>query len=493
MDDQSVSVGRGMAKGAAWMVGMRLAMRGFGMVSMVILARLLVPEDFGLVALATLLSGLLEVTSNFSFDTALIRDQTAGRKHYDTAWTLSVIRSAVLAAVLVVLAIPAAQFFEDPRVEALVYCLALASFFEGFQNVGVVDFRKKLEFHKEFLFFTAQKLVSVVVGITLAFLWRDYWALIVGIMAGKGALVVFSYLMHPYRPRFCLSEWREIFHFTKWLLANNILTYVYSRTDTLLIGKFLGAQSLGIYSMAFEISNLITSELVSPIRRALFPGFAKLAADREKLKTSVLDSLALIALVGTPMAAGIGLIADPLVPILLGEKWLETIPLIEVLAIYGLFHTMSTTTGPAYLALGRPQYLTALALVGAGITVPMLFYGIDRAGAYGAAIAITVATGVLLVINYAVVMRLMNLSFKRLFGAIWRTVAAVAVMAVAVLSLKSLWPAERDMVDMSFELAALVLCGALTYCGTQLALWYLSGRPDGAERHVLTEVQRIMP
>lgn len=492
MEDQSVSVGRGMAKGAAWMVGMRLAIRGLGMASMIILARLLVPEDFGLVALATLLSGLLEVTSNFSFDTALIRDQTAGRKHYDTAWTLSVLRGITVAIVLVALASPAAQFFEDPRVEALVYCLALASFFGGFQNIGVVDFRKHLKFHKEFVLFTIQKLVSVVVGVTLAYFWRDYWALIAGIMAGKGALVVSSYIMHPYRPRFGLSEWREIFHFTKWLLANNILTYVYSRTDTLFIGKLLGAQSLGIYSLAYEISNLVTSELISPIRRAIFPGFAKLAVDREKLTASVLDTLSLIALIGTPLAAGIGLVADPLVPILLGEKWLETIPLIEILAVYGLFHTMSTTTGPAYLALGKPQYLTVLALVGAALTVPLLLYGIDRAGAVGAAVGITVATGILLVLNYLVVMRLMNLSFKRLLGAVWRTVAAVTVMAAAVLAVKSQWPAEQGIAGMVLELATLVLCGALVYCGTQLALWHLSGRPDGAERHVLTEVQRVM-
>ncbi len=482
-----------MAKGAAWMVGMRLVIRGIGMGSIIVLARLLVPEDFGLVALATMLAGLLETMSDFSFDTALIRDQSAGRKHYDTAWTLSLLRGVVLAVLLVAFAVPAAQFFEDARIETIIYWLALATFIESFQNVGVVDFRKHMEFHKDFWFMTAQKLASVTVGIVLAYFWRDYWALVVAIIVGKFARVLLSFLMHPYRPRLCLSEWHGIFHFTKWLLANNVLFYLYLRADTLIIGKLLGAQTLGIYSLAYEVSNLATTELISPIRRALFPGFAKLATDREKLNASVVDTLALIALIGAPIAVGIGLTADLLVPVLLGDKWLDAIPLIEILAIYGLLQSTNSATGPAYLALGRPQYLTALTVVSAGITIPLLIFGINKAGAPGAAIAITVAAAITLVLDLAVAMRLMGLGIARVVSALWRTAAAVAVMVLAVLALKSIWPADQGILGMSIELGAAAIFGALVYFVTQFGLWRLSGKPAGAERLVLTELRRVLP
>src|SRR5690348_14630784 len=133
----SSSLGARIAKSAAWMVAARLALRSIGLVSTVFLARLLRPEDFGLVALAMALVGTLEMLGNFSFDLALIREGRATREHYDTVWTLTIIRSAAVAVVLAALARPAASFFSDPRVEAIVYCLAVATFLEGLQNVGI--------------------------------------------------------------------------------------------------------------------------------------------------------------------------------------------------------------------------------------------------------------------------------------------------------------------------------------------------------------------
>ncbi len=139
-----------MAKGAAWMVAMRIAIRAIGLVSIVILARLLVPADFGLVALATMLYGLIEVMGQFGFDVVLIQNQSAGRRHYDTAWTLTVIRNLVLAGLLAAGAPWAAGFFEEPRLQSILYWLALAALVEGFANIGVVNFRKELRFHKDF-------------------------------------------------------------------------------------------------------------------------------------------------------------------------------------------------------------------------------------------------------------------------------------------------------------------------------------------------------
>ena len=178
-------IGRGMAKGAAWMVAMRLVVRGAGLINMVILARLLVPEDFGLVAMAMIFVGAIEVFSEFNFDVALIKKQSADRTDYDTAWTLSIIRGGVTAAVLLAIAAPAADLFDEPRLAMVIAVLSLSSVLLGFQNIGVVDFRKSLDFRRDFLFMASGKVVAVIITIGLALIWQNYWALVGGMIGGK--------------------------------------------------------------------------------------------------------------------------------------------------------------------------------------------------------------------------------------------------------------------------------------------------------------------
>jgi O-antigen/teichoic acid export membrane protein len=485
------SLGRQMAKGATWMVFMRFAIRGIGLVSMVILARLLVPEDFGLVALATMFYGLLEVMGQFSFDVVLIQNQTADRRHYDTAWTLSVLRNLVLAGLLVAAAPWAAGFFEEPRLQAILYWLALAAVVEGFANIAVVNFRKELRFHKDFALMVGAKLGMFVVAVPLAFIWRDYWALVAGIVAGAFARVVLGYLMHPYRPRFSLAKWREIMGFSKWLVMSNIGHFAFFRVDTFIIGKMAGAEALGFYSIAHEIASLPTTELVSPIRRAIYPGYAKLGSRPDLLRKSFVETLAIIVMIGVPIAVGIGLVADPLVRTVLGGKWIASIPLVQILAIYGLFAVCSANIWPVYIALKKPELFTLVMGIGLVAIVPLLLWGTNTAGVYGAAWAVTAASVIMFVVNTGVVIRLLDLSLMRLASATWRTVLAALAMAVFVLGLQTVWPLAETTADSAVLLVCCIFMGVIVYIGSHLALWRMSGSSDGAEREILKLLQSM--
>lgn len=489
MHDGAQMLGRRMAKGAAWTVLARLAVRCIGLVSMVILARLLVPEDFGLVALATLVLGLLEVTAEFGFGLALIQNQTAGRGHYDTAWTLSVLRGVVVALVMLAVAQPAAAFFDEPRLAAVLAVLALAPLIEGVANIGVINFQKDLEFGKDFVLMTAAKLGSFAVTVTLAVLWRDYWALVVGAITAKGSHVVLSYLMQPYRPRLSLAEWRSIFHFSKWIQLNSVFSFVATRFDTFIVGKLLGAQTLGLYSVAYEISTLVTSELIMPIRRVLFPGFAKIADDRDRLRQTFVDSLALMMLAGVPLSLGIALVAEPAVRVFLGPKWMEAAPLVSVLAIYGLVHVVNGNFGTVFLAIGRPHLLTALTAVGLCFALPLVGFGAMHFGALGAAVGIAAAGFLSLVVEFAMMRRVLDVSLRRLLAATWRTGLAAAAMTVAVSAVPGQWSVGDSLMEQALWLAAMVGTGALTYVGVHLGLWRLSGLPNGAESFVFTALK----
>ena len=481
-------VGRKMAKGAGWTIATRLSVQGIGFLSTIVLARLLVPEDFGLVALATTLSAALMAVTEFTFDVVLIQNQRAGRSYYDTAWTLQLWRNSVLALILVLCAGPFASLLGDPRIENILYWLSGAVLVEGLQNVGIVEFRKHFQFHKDYVFMVGGKLALIVTGIPLALWWGDYWALVGGILSGAVVKVILSYAMQSYRPRLSMAKWRAIFRFSKWLVINQAGAFAFQRSDTFVIGKVVGAQAVGVYTIAYEIANLSTSTLLAPIRRAILPGFSSVAHDLEDLRRSFVDVFAFTLLMAMPLAVGTGLIAEPLVHVVLGEKWLASIPLIQVLALYGLLSVAGAGSGPVFLALGRPQIMTYV--LGAGLTVlaPLLILGVQHAGALGAAWAVTGAVLVTAVLDIGLSARVLKLRLNSLAAASWRPLAAVTLMLAVVLQLQNSWPEPASFLEWLTLLLLCVAVGAATYVGSVAGLWLMAGRPEGAEQHLVTAV-----
>jgi O-antigen/teichoic acid export membrane protein len=182
-----MSIQREILVGTAWVAAARWGIRGLGVVSTMVLARLLVPDDFGLVALATMVAGMIAIFAEVGMLLHLIREPDPDRTHFDTVWTLRLMLGGSLAAVIFVVAPFAADWFNDPRLETVLRWLALPSLMQGLQNPGVVWFRKNLDFRRDFLFLLSQKVVSFAVALSAAALLRDYRALVAGIVAGGAA------------------------------------------------------------------------------------------------------------------------------------------------------------------------------------------------------------------------------------------------------------------------------------------------------------------
>ena len=495
-DDRSSSgpldIGRAMAKGTGWTVGTQLTIQGIAMLSTMILARLLVPADFGLVALATALAGALHAITEFSFDLALIHNQTAARREYDTAWTLSICRNAILAGALAAGASLIASSFGDERLEPVVYWLALGTFFAGFQNIAVVDFRKELAFHRDLVFMVVGKLGPALVTVPLAFIWRNYWALVAGIVAGSVFRVALSFAMHNYRPRISFEGWHGLIHFSKWLLIGNLCGFIYNRGSTFILGKISGASAVGVFTLSGEIAGIASANLLMPLRRAILPGYAKLANDVERLHDMFVDIFAITFLVGAPLTLGIGLVANPLVRITLGEQWLSAIPLIQILCVGDFLQLITAAATPVYIATGRPHY-TAMLFAGSAIAmVPLLIFATERSGVIGAAYATLVVTVLCAALDFILVNRLLHLSMSRLLARCWRSIISVTMMVAAVVGLQALWPTSKSVGNAWSILAAAVTVGGLVYSGCGFTLWFLAGRPRGAERHLFEAIKMAL-
>jgi PST family polysaccharide transporter len=484
-------VGQKMASAVGWMMLFKLVDRGVGFVSVLILARLLVPADFGLVAMATSVVALLELLSAFSFDVALIGRRNPTREHYDTAWTLNAIAGLSIAGLIVMLAWPAGIFYHETRLTPVMLVLAVASAVQGFDNVGVVAFRRDLDFRKEFVYLTLKRLATFAVVVPAAFLWRSHWALVVGIVSGRLLSVMLSYAIHPFRPRFSLQARRDLFGFSSWMLMNNLLGFVKERAPDFIVGRALGPAPLGLYSMGTELASIPTAELSAPLNRALLPGYAALSGQESALQSAYLKAFGVLALFVVPAGFGVSSTAPDLVVTLLGEKWAGAVPIVEIMAIHGIVVALQAIGYAVMLASNRPSIPARLNAVHVCVLVTALLVLTPRFGITGAAFGY-LGTGLLMApVNYYFVLAALGLSAARVLGVIWRTLAAAGVMAATLTVGREVLGARPD--SALARLLVEVPVGALAYAVTLAGLWLLSGRPAGPERAFVELVRSRLP
>ena len=484
------TIGERVQKGAAWMMLFKLVERSLGLVSTIVLARLLLPADFGLVAMATAVIALLELLSAFNFDMALIQNQSADRSHYDTAWTLNALFGLAVTVALLLMALPLSAFFGDPRLVALLLVLAPGPLIRGLENVGTVAFRKELNFDQEFKFLILKRLATFTITIGLAFYLRSYWALAGGIIIGQVYGVALSYLVHAYRPRLSLAARHELFDFSKWILLNNLISFAYLRAADFVIGRQVGAGALGLYSVANQISNMPTTELIAPINRAIYPGYAKISNDLSALRAGFVKTIAVIAMIALPAAAGIVAVAEIMVNTVLGPTWMDAVPLMQILALSGAIVALETNTFYIHLALGNVRPFTYL-MGGTSLTLVVLLVVLSNImGAVGAAVANLVVALAFFPLYYGAAMRRLELGIGPLVGALWRPLLASTVMWITV-SYAMGHVTLGSSLDNIPELLGLVSLGVASYGLAILASWLLAGKPDGAERFALDHIETL--
>lgn len=482
------STERKMASGAAWMVLFKLVERSLGLVSTLVLVRLLSPQDFGLVAMALSFIFMAELLTGFGFDVALIQNQAANDRHYHTAWTCNVLVGLFIFLLMLAAAAPIAAFYAEPAVFWVVCSLAFAPLIGGFENIGVVAFRKDLRFRSEFAFQISRKLAGFVVVIPLAFWLRSYWALVAGMLASKTAGTVISYLAHPFRPRFSISGAKSLFSFSKWLLLSNVLAFLKERLTDFVIGRSQGAASLGLYNVAYELANLPTSELGAPINRALLPGFSRIAQDPEQLRSAYVNAMGILSLFALPAAAGIFAVAEFLVPVVLGPKWLAAVSLIQILAMFGAIQLFHSSMCAVLIGIGRPVAVVKASVVFVLLLAILLIALVGPYGAIGAAVAV-VGTSILSTPAYLIAIRIhTGIGPAAFVRAITRPlVASAAMVGILHVSLPS-HVASMTGAEMTWWLIVGILLGALSYCSAVILLWMLAARPAGAEALVVGRI-----
>ena len=376
---QKEPLSKRVVRGGIWVFALRITNRGLGFIRTIILARLLAPSDFGLLGIAMLAIATLETFSQTGFQAALIQKKENVESYLDTAWTVSAIRGIVLFLILFFSAPVIAKFFNSPQATLIIKVIAVSTLLSGFRNIGILFFQKELEFNKHFIYEFSATIVDLTVAISLAFILRNVWALVWGGLAANFVRLFMSYIIQPYRPqiRFEKEKFQDLFGFGKWVIGSGILVFLITQGDDIFVGKMLGITALGLYQMAYLISNLPATEIALIISKVTFPAYSKLQEDLPKLREAYLKVLQLTAFISIPLAGGIFILATDFTQIFLGEKWMPMVPAMKVLAVCGMIRSLGATAGPVFHAVGKPNILTKLTLIKL-LTLSILIYPLTQ-------------------------------------------------------------------------------------------------------------------
>lgn len=468
----------------SWLIAAQIFERIFGLVSIAVLARLLTPADFGVIAIASTVVAAVELLSAFGFDWALVRHPKLSTDFLNTAWTLRVLLGLFTFAALASVGPLAAAFYRLAALKAVLPALGLASFLGSLENIGTVYFRREFAFHKEFLLRAVSKLSGFVVTVSVAVNFRSFWALVIGILAVKSSGTAASYVLQRYRPRFTLVCYRELLGFSSWLLIGNIVDYCRERFSDLYLGRVFGPSANGLYSMSGELSRIPISEVAAPINRVAYSKYAEDLRANRGVAGSYLEIASLIWMISLPMCAGTFAVAPEIVALLLGPKWQDAATIIRLLSVGTVFGVMTANTHYVYWVVGHSRVVAGLSAIGAAIVIPTTMICAHLAGFRGVAVAYALTNAALVPVNFSMLRRLAGVGFADLWTVTWRvTLAALAMLATLFIAIPQ--PGHETAPVASLVLSSKVLLGALTYTATAAAIWLACGRPAGPELRVL--------
>lgn len=486
-----------LLKGAAWVSAASILVNLLGIASLIALTRLLVPEDFGLVAIATAFSEIIGVVTELSLAMALVQRRGVEPVHFHTAFTMNVLRGLLVAALVVLVAPLIAEAYGDPRLTLVIQVQAIGGFIASFGNPRLILFQRDLDFSRSFIMQVTNKLVAFIVAVAVAYLYQTYWALVVGSVAAAFATVITSYILIPYRPRVSLAAWRDLLSFSIWLTLGRWIQALNWRAQPLLFGFFLPTAVVGQYNVGRRLVGQTIAQATQPVKSVLFPAFSRLQDEAERLRGGYMRSQGTICLVTFPMAAGFAFLAEDLVLLTIGEKWLPAVPVIQLVAVIRALQAVQNVNALA-MATANTKALFYRDLRAFVIRWPLLLGGMFMVGddpydmLLGALVGQIAAVLVNNLWNVQLIAKISTITIRDHFAFCWRPAVGVAVMGAVVLTAHSASPPLSDWTEIAIRAVILSALGAATYLASLYVVWFATGRKDCIETELFGIVRNLI-
>ncbi|MFB6223296.1 MAG: oligosaccharide flippase family protein, partial [Haloarcula sp.] len=353
----------------------------------------------------------------------------------------------------------------------------------GLRNPGVIYFQKSLEFDKQFIYKVSGDVVQLLVGIGYALIEPTAWAFVFGFIAADLTKLPISYLIHGYRPwlSFDLDIAKELIDYGKWLTGSSVLYFIYSQGDDAFVGWLLTPTSLAYYQYTYRFSNAPATELTQVVNSVMFPAFSKLQEDEERLRSAFLKTLRMTAFIAFPSSIGIAAIAPTFILAAFGEEWMPAVPVMQILAFYGLFRAIGRTISPVLKTIGRPDFITKLSALRVILLAITIYPLTAEFGIVGTAIAVTgIYVFPMMPLDIYIIARAIDLRIPRiLYEFIYPALACIPMGLIV-------WHLEpRVPLGPFLRLGTLILTGVVIFSASVLAI------ESQSNWQVSDEIQRV--
>lgn len=475
-----------LIRGAAWTIGTRWIIKGLGFINTVIMARLLMPEDYGIVAMGMLVVGLIQTFLDFGPSTALLRKAEVSRDEIDSAWTLGIIQGLGMG-VMLLLTLPfALAYFKEPRLTFVLLSLTASVIFISFGNIGQILARKAFIYTLDFKIATSTKVASVVTTVIAGLILRDYRALVIGIIAGYTLPVFLSYLWHPYRPRWNTSKISEIWAITKWLMLARIAQFILRKGDEFVAARIGTTHQFGLYNVGSDFGQMPVGEIGPAMLKALLPVLSSLEGNIERTNQAVIKTIAAVNTVIWPIGLGFMAIAAQATELALGSKWMDAVPFVSLFALASVLQTMTSPANTLLILHGHTRSQSQIVWIEFASFVLAAVLLVPGFHLTGLALARIVSSFVSSLVTLLYTQKICRLSMMATLKTLGRPVVGSLLMYGLVVYLM------RTLAD-TFSLPGLalttaILSGAVFFMLWSLASWHLSGQPEGLESTIMDKL-----
>jgi len=431
------------AKGIVWSVAEKWGRAAIWFLTFVVLSRLLGPEAFGLVALASTFIAFVEVFLSQGFGAAIVQRADLVREHLDTAFWATVLIGSLLTVGGIAVSGSVAAVFGEPNLGPVLRWLSISFILSALSSTQMAILRRQFAFKSLAVRSITATTAGGIVGVSLV-----------------GVIVLWR--ASDWRPGFDLSmkHYKELFTFGAYVAGHNILQVLVRRSDDLLIGYFLGPTLLGYYAIGYRLVLVIIRAATGIINSVAFPTFSRLQDNPERMRRAFYEVTQYTSLLAFPVFIGLAILAPEVVPALFGEKWAPSIPVMQVLALMGILQSGLAFNGSVMKAFGKPSWHFGIMLLNAVCTV-LGFLLVVRWGIVAVAASFVIVGYLLAPVSYMAVHRLIQIDFRTYFRQFAAPLSASLIMVILIVGLKNIF--QHQGFNSYLQLSVYLTAGGLTY------------------------------
>lgn len=459
---------RGVGAGISWSLFSQLGRQLATFGTTVLLARFLSPEDFGLIGMATVFTGLVGIVNDVGVSGALVQRKNIEEVHLSSMFWLNICVGVVLFFLTYFLSDLISEFFSSDRLSDVLKVIGVAFVAGSLSIVQQSILLRGLDFKPLAVIETISVLLAGAVSVLAAFLGFGVWSIVFQLVLAPVFTSIGLWIRSSWRPAFVfdVDALGELVPYGLNMAAVNVVNYFSRNLDYIFVGKYLGAAALGYYTLAYRLMMYPLQAVSTAVARVAFPAFSRNADNLEALGSGYLRMVGGVSLFTFPMVVGVFSIAPEFVAVVFGAEWNETSKILRILCVAGLVQSVGTTVGSIYQAIGRPQFQLRMAILNSSLTAIVLFFAVSH-GLEGVALAYSAFAVLWVHFSLFVVSRIVRFSYWKMYRQFGLGMFISLLMAASMFSIKPFLGASS-----MFSLSALIGTGG----GVVVALMFCFGK-----------------